>query len=997
MAVSLCVFLLLFTLCSVNLGHELVLSTPTDLVKFSSDVNSGTSYAGTTVLLGGDMDFADDLSDQYAPCGYYESVNNYRCFLGTFDGQGHVISNLAVNSAAVYVGLFGYTTGATIRNVVMDASCSVMNYYTGSGFSRVAGILGECRGGPCVLEGNINMAGTYYVGDTTGDAYHGGIVARLYPSAAAMTVRNCVNYGPATLSGTWKLVSYFGGIAGLCFGTLANQISIQNCMNYGSFTYVGSSSKINVGGIAGYGSYITIANCVSAGKLTPNNGVTGTIIGYTENYVRLVTVVSTPDVGEFPVTGLTNGDVECTEDFPSISGASVNTLNYYATKSGWNRWLVVGNKASVTFRTNGGSGFALTSLLVVLPEPAPSAQHAFSGWYADPLYTTKFIASSVSASKVLHGVWNYTVGFDGNGGFPALPSKVVTYGNAYGALPTAAKVGYSLVGWFTTPTGEKEVTADMASVVSSCQTLYARWTPRSYTVVFDGNGGTPSQPTKEVFYDTTYGVMPSATRPGYSLIGWFTEPEGGEEVNRDVVYKTPEGLTLYAHWEDGNYTVKFDYGNGTVTEETYKHNEDIRYPENVVREGFEFLGWDKNITGSYGDSVVIKALWKEISASSHKDSNGKSNGDKTKNGGSGTPSAAIIAISVVVPLFFVIIVALVVVVLVLFRAVGSVTKDDIPLEKMPPAHAKADPKKEESTEKSSSNSFTNSNSSSGATEDSENASRVCVTATTDTPNDVLSGEMAAEKSFDTCYKVYSPGYTRPPMKEALIEAGLTEKQADNVSRACINAASFARDDGKLFGDFTEEDAAAVAMYTYDFGPEELESNPYRIINKGLVGKNFSDMQKSSGILYLVMSALRKLPRVSGVPLYRSVRSDASLDKDRYREGNVVTWPGLTSASPNMNFAKAFLGKASNGKKATSTLFVVENGWGYNIQPYSLFPGETEILLEPERQFKVISVTQADGINIVKLQMMKTPLVLPKVFGRPKHKKSSKRGADKKDD
>ena len=70
-------------------------------------------------------------------------------------------------------------------------------------------------------------------------------------------------------------------------------------------------------------------------------------------------------------------------------------------------------------------------------------------------------------------------------------------------------------------------------------------------------------------------------------------------------------------------------------------------------------------------------------------------------------------------------------------------------------------------------------------------------------------------------------------------------------------------------------------------------------------------------------------------------------------------------------------------KATGTLFIIENGWGYDIQPYSLFPDEAEILLEPERQFKVLSIIQAEGITIINLKMLDTPLALSQVFGEGK--------------
>ena len=49
-------------------------------------------------------------------------------FQGMFVGQGHKIGNLVMNSSLVHVGLFGYASGAMIRNVVLDTSCSVFMF-----------------------------------------------------------------------------------------------------------------------------------------------------------------------------------------------------------------------------------------------------------------------------------------------------------------------------------------------------------------------------------------------------------------------------------------------------------------------------------------------------------------------------------------------------------------------------------------------------------------------------------------------------------------------------------------------------------------------------------------------------------------------------------------------------------------------------------------------------------------------------------------------------
>ena len=66
-----------------------------------------------------------------------------------------------------------------------------------------------------------------------------------------------------------------------------------------------------------------------------------------------------------------------------------------------------------------------------------------------------------------------------------------------------------------------------------------------------------------------------------------------------------------------------------------------------------------------------------------------------------------------------------------------------------------------------------------------------------------------------------------------------------------------------------------------------------------------------------------------------------------------------------------------------TLFIVEEAWGYNIQPYSLYPEEEEILLEPESVFEVTSVVDSDEFSMVTLKMLDTSPILTKIFGENK--------------
>ena len=81
------------------------------------------SYSGTTVFLDADIDFSGGLSEQFQPIGKDQGNS----FQGTFDGQGHVISELDIKSSSRFVGLFGYSDRAAVRNVVLGSSCSVVS------------------------------------------------------------------------------------------------------------------------------------------------------------------------------------------------------------------------------------------------------------------------------------------------------------------------------------------------------------------------------------------------------------------------------------------------------------------------------------------------------------------------------------------------------------------------------------------------------------------------------------------------------------------------------------------------------------------------------------------------------------------------------------------------------------------------------------------------------------------------------------------------------
>ena len=164
----------------------------------------------------------------------------------------------------------------------------------------------------------------------------------------------------------------------------------------------------------------------------------------------------------------------------------------------------------------------------------------------------------------------FTVTFNGNGGgTPSPASKTVTYNSTYGTLATCTRTGYTLAGWFTAATGGTQITSSTTVKITANQTLYAQWTPNTYTVTFDANGGTTPTASQSVTYMNGYGTMPTPTRSGYAFLGWFTAASGGTQVTSSTTYATAGDSTVYAQWEPMSILHLVDGGSVTTVTRIY--------------------------------------------------------------------------------------------------------------------------------------------------------------------------------------------------------------------------------------------------------------------------------------------------------------------------------------------------------------------------------------------------------------------------------------------
>ena len=243
---------------------------------------AGTTHPSASAMLTADIDLknychaAEDGKEllSWIPIGY---VNN--SWKGNMDGQGHTISHLYIKTAQKYVGLFGYTDGATIQDLIFDnAKVENDTYYTGilagSAYgdspSHIKGIkttknctvIGQENTGGIIGLAKINLENCENHSSVKGTKSVGGIAG----SSTYKNIKRCTNYGTVENNN-----GYIGGIIGYAYGT-----SIEDCANYGKITSTGQCT----GGIAGITkANSSIQNVFSYGDVTSTYYDPGIIIG----------------------------------------------------------------------------------------------------------------------------------------------------------------------------------------------------------------------------------------------------------------------------------------------------------------------------------------------------------------------------------------------------------------------------------------------------------------------------------------------------------------------------------------------------------------------------------------------------------------------------------------------------------------------------------------------------------------------------------------------
>lgn len=258
--------------------------------------------------------------------------------------------------------------------------------------------------------------------------------------------------------------------------------------------------------------------------------------------------------------------------------------------------------------------------VTVEKEKRAGSTYTFSvDWYADIVgYGT---CDSANYTFTIQKLPTYTVTFkkDNTASAATLTTQTKTHGTAL-TLTTSkpTKTNYNFASWNINTSGTGTNYASGGSYTANAAvTLYPRWTPVTYAVKYNANGGSgaPAQQTKT--YGTTLKLSSTIpTRSGYTFVKWNTNSSGtGTNYASGANYTANAAVTLYAVWQI-NYTPP------QITKLTgYRTDTDGNKDDEGTSFKVDFT-WDPG-TDSSGSVTLSSAIikWKKTTESSYPSAN----------------------------------------------------------------------------------------------------------------------------------------------------------------------------------------------------------------------------------------------------------------------------------------------------------------------------------------------------------------------------------------
>ena len=163
-----------------------------------------------------------------------------------------------------------------------------------------------------------------------------------------------------------------------------------------------------------------------------------------------------------------------------------------------------------------------------------------------------------------------------------------------------------------------------------------------------------------------------------------------------------------------------------------------------------------------------------------------------------------------------------------------------------------------------------------------------------------------------------------------------------------------------------DELAILSLYTIESIPKEKSF--YFAMNEALRARDREQVKQWKEAIWLLLVAMKKLPRESSALLHRGVKRSATDLGKQCQKGKTFVWSGFSSTTTHVEGLKSFLGQT--GPRTLWQLQLRQNFDGVNLKAFSLYPDEHEVLLPPQMEFKVNSaVDLGNDLTLVQCQQI----------------------------
>ena len=396
-------------------------------------------------------------------------------------------------------------------------------------------------------------------------------------------------------------------------------LTLNSALTLGRYTQFGGGSVTMTDGLTAYDLTVDSGSLTVTGDpqaITLANQALGDL--QMGDGVRLFTGSSAQDAAEAVIPQLSAemqelyqrylaGDNTLTnEEFAALNNALREQFNAISQQLPGKAYVRITNAWDVTYQPGeNGDGNAVTDIkfyndaLTLRGALFTRTGYTQVGWATvdggekiygfDDVYTQ-------NEALTLYPVWNtnkYTITFDTAGG-SEIASITQNYCTAITAPADPTREGYTFIGW------DRDIPEIM---LAENITVTAQWEINRYTITFDTAGGSEIAPITQD-YGTAITAPADPTREGYTFIGWDME----------IPETVPaENMTVTAQWEINRYTITFDTAGGSeIAPITQDYGTAIVSPADPTREGYSFIGWDRDIPVTMpAENMTLKARWRD--------------------------------------------------------------------------------------------------------------------------------------------------------------------------------------------------------------------------------------------------------------------------------------------------------------------------------------------------------------------------------------------------